>query len=113
MKFRQIGIGTKLELELFNDYGEKVQHLLVSQFEYFDEKTSLMDIHAPFFEGNIYPVHPKARINIIFSKGNDTYMFPTEVVERNIQDRITLIRVKPLRPMKRSRVVSSSVWNVN
>lgn len=101
MKYRHIGLGTKIELELYDKDGEKLRPLLVSQYEAYDEAINLMLIHAPFFEGKIYPVHPMTIMDIIFSKEGDTYVFRAEAAERVDEAGILMLKVRPVSPIQK------------
>lgn len=101
MRYRQIGLGTKIELELYGGDGEKKKPVLVSQFETFDEEINMMEIHVPFHEGKMYAIHPKTIMDVIFSKENDTYGFQAEAIDRGFQDNIAILRIKPLTPIER------------
>jgi c-di-GMP-binding flagellar brake protein YcgR len=101
MNFRHIGIGTKIELELFDRNGDVVKPILVSQYETFDEKANLIEIHVPFLEGKIYSIHPGTLMNIIFSKDNDTYMFKAQAVSREMQGPIAIQIVRPVSAIER------------
>lgn len=96
MRYRQIGLGTKLELELYDIYGDKVKPVLVSQFETYDERLNLMEIHVPFLEGHLYPVHPGTNMDVIFSKGKDTFSFKAQAFDRVFQDGIAILKVRPV-----------------
>ncbi len=96
MRYRQIGIGTKIELEMYDSNGEKVRPVLVSQYETYDEKTNQMEIHVPFHEGKIYPVHSGAVMDVIFSKENDTFAFKALAIGREVQDGIAILTIKPV-----------------
>ena len=96
MKYRQIGLGTKIEIELLDEKGEKIVSGLVSQFESYDEDSNLMEIHVPFSQGMIYTVHPGTKTNVYFSKGNDVYTFEAEVVDRKITEPVPMMWVKPI-----------------
>lgn len=99
MRYRQIGLGTKIELELYDRNGDKVKPVLVSQFETYDERLNKMEIHVPFHEGRIYPVHPGTIMDVIFSKDNDTYSFKAEAFDREVQDGIAILKIKPVSPI--------------
>lgn len=96
MKYRHVGLGTKLELDLFNEEGKKVPAIFVSQFGGYDEETNIMEIYAPIFQGNIYPVFPKMQMDVIFSKGKETFSFSAEAIERIYQGNIALLYIKPV-----------------
>lgn len=101
MRYRQIGLGSRIELELYDGNGDKVKPVLVSQYETYDEKTNLMEVHVPFYEGKIFPVHTGAIMNVIFSKGNDTYSFQAQAVGREYQSSIAILKIKPVSPIER------------
>lgn len=101
MKYAQIGLGTKIELVIYDKNGDKLEPVLVSQFEVFDDKNNLMDIHAPFYGGKFYPIHPKTLMDIIFSKDGDTYSFQAEAVARGSLGRIILLKVVPVTPIQK------------
>jgi c-di-GMP-binding flagellar brake protein YcgR len=101
MKYRQIGLGTKIELELYDEDGNRIHPALVSQYETYDEESNVVEILAPFYEGNIYPVHQYMVMDVIFSKENDTYMFKGEAVQRFNQDNIAMLKVKPITPIRK------------
>ncbi|HEY8501003.1 MAG TPA: PilZ domain-containing protein, partial [Clostridia bacterium] len=61
----------------------------------------VVEILAPFYEGNIYPVHQYMVMDVIFSKENDTYMFKGEAVQRFNQDNIAMLKVKPITPIRK------------
>lgn len=96
MKYRQIGIGTKIELELYDNKGEKICTGLVSQYESYDEESNTMEIHVPFTQGKIYTVQPGMKADIIFAKENEIYMFKADVIDRKITEPIPMLLVKPV-----------------
>ncbi len=96
MRYRQIGLGTKIELELYDSNGDKVRPVLVSQYETYDEKTNQMEIHVPFHEGRIYPVHSGTIMDVIFSKDSETYSFKAQAVNRETQNGIAILNIKPV-----------------
>ncbi len=101
MKYRQIGLGTKIQLELYDENGERLKPTLISKYEKYDEDNKLMEIYAPIHEGRLFPVHPKMRMDIIYSKENDTYMFRAEVIERIYENQISFLIVKPVSPIEK------------
>ncbi|NLM27461.1 MAG: flagellar brake protein [Clostridiaceae bacterium] len=101
MEYREIGLGTKIELELYDEDGNRLAPVLISQYETYDEESNVAEIHIPFFEGNIYPVHQYTVMDVIFSKENDTYMFKAEAVQRFYHDNLAMLKVKPITPIIR------------
>lgn len=96
MRYRQIGLGTKIELELYDSNGDKVKPVLVSQYETYDEKANQMEIHVPFYEGKIYPVHSGAVMDVMFSRESDTYAFQAQAINREVQNGIAILKIKPV-----------------
>lgn len=92
MKINEIVTGTKLELEVFDDIGEKIDIVFVSEFEWSDEEETAV-IAAPIYEGVVYPVRIGAQLNAFFYRKADAFRFSAEVVERGIIDNIALLKV--------------------
>jgi len=101
MEYGEIGLGTKIELELYDEDGNRLMPALISQYEAYDEKNNIVEIHVPFFEGNVYPVHQNTVMDVIFSKENDTYMFRGEAVQRFYYDNLAMIKLRPVTPIRR------------
>lgn len=99
MRYRQIGLGTKIELELYDSNGDKAGPALVSQYETYDERNNLMEIHVPFFEGKIVPVHSGTLMDVIFSKGSETYSFKAQAISREVQSGIAILAIEPVSPI--------------
>lgn len=99
MRYRQIGLGTKIELELYDGNGDKLKPVLVSQYETYDEKDNHMEIHVPFYEGKIVPVHSGTIMDVIFSRENDTYAFKAQAIGREVQSGIAILRIQPVSPI--------------
>ena len=96
MKYQHIGLGTKLELDLFDEDGNKIPAVFISQFGGYDIDKNMMEIYAPIFQGNIYPVTPKMQMDVIFSKGKHTFLFTAEAIERVYEGNIALLYIKPV-----------------
>jgi len=93
MKLTEIKTGVKLELEVFNDYNEKIGPTFVSQFEHaIDEKTAV--IYAPIFEGNIYPVRKGWRMNVYFLNEDSLYRFMAIVTGRKVKSNVALLLIE-------------------
>lgn len=96
MNFTELKIGTKLELEIVNGDGVKLDHNLVSEFEWSTGETTAM-IAAPIFEGNIYPIRMGMVMNIYFlKKSNDLtelYRFKARVTGRGTSENIALLNI--------------------
>jgi len=92
MNLSDIGIGTKLELELHSDIEKKRKRLLVSEFEWHDGNNSAY-IAVPIFEGNYFPMHAGTVLNVYFIKNDNLYMFEASVTGRKTEGNISLIRI--------------------
>jgi c-di-GMP-binding flagellar brake protein YcgR len=99
MEYREIRLGTKIELELYDKDGNKMYPVLMSQYESYDDENNIVEIHIPFFERNFYPIHQYTVMKVTFSKENDTYMFKAEAVQRFYHDNLTMIKVRPVTPI--------------
>ncbi|MCX7772498.1 MAG: PilZ domain-containing protein [Clostridia bacterium] len=90
----KLTLGTKLELELYNNNGERIMPFLVSQFE-----TRLPDgtieILAPISEGRIYPVHRGTKMDVVFERNGDLKKFSALALERKMAGNIYLLHVQP------------------
>lgn len=97
MKLSELEIGTKLELELFNSIGLKLEPLLVSEFEWYVEAHDAA-IAAPIFEGNIYPVEIGTVLNAYFVSRKENvinlYKFSAMVKGRQISENLQLLIVE-------------------
>lgn len=101
MKYHQIKLGTKIELELYDEKGKKIPAVFVSQYGGYDEKANIMEIYAPIFQGNVYPIPPKMAMDVIFRKGKETYAFKAEAVERVYEGNIAMLYIRPLLPIQK------------
>ncbi|AGC67724.1 type IV pilus assembly PilZ [Thermoclostridium stercorarium subsp. stercorarium DSM 8532] len=101
MKYHQIALGTKLELELFDEKGEKVTSGLVSQFESYDEDSSLMKIHNPFTQGKIYTINSGTKVKVYFSRENDIYVFEADVIEGKAAEPVPMMLIRPVSPIEK------------
>lgn len=95
MTGNKLTLGGKLELDLYDDNGERVVPLLVSQFEA-ENPDGTMDILAPIFEGRIYPIHRGTKMDVIYETNGELFKFTAEVTERKISGNVYLLTVKPL-----------------
>lgn len=90
-----IKTGTKIELEVFDNNGDKIIPNFTSQMEVvLDEKTAI--IAAPIFERAIYPLRLGWHFNAYFRIKNELYKFRGKVTGRGSSDGIAHIRVEIL-----------------
>lgn len=92
MQVNELKIGTKIELEFFDGYGEKIVPNFASQLELaMDENTAILA--APIFEGNIYPVRLGWFFNAYFMYEEGLYRFRGRVNGRGSSEGIAHIRI--------------------
>lgn len=93
MRFSELQIGVKLELEIYDDDNEKVEPSFTSKIE------MVMDHHrvvvaAPIHEGVIYPVHIGWTIAVYFIQNGDLYKFNAKIIDRNILNNIAYLIIE-------------------
>lgn len=97
MELSELEIGTKLELELLNEEGTKLEPTLVSKFEW------SLGIHeaviaAPIFEGKVIPIQIDTMMNVYFTKRREKdinlFMFSAAVKGREMSENLHLLRVE-------------------
>lgn len=96
MDITELKIGTKLELEIFNDDGIRLDYTMVSEFEWLTGENTAI-IAAPIHEGAIFPVHMGTVINIYFNnkKDNDInlFRFKASVSGRETNENLALLKI--------------------
>lgn len=95
MKYTDLKIGLKLELELFDSNGKPTKPQLVSQLEWVEDEAT-MYIAAPIREGAIFPVHIGTTMNVYLFFKDDLYKFRAKVINRGIKDNIAYLKVTML-----------------
>lgn len=93
MRFDQLQPGTKLELELYDNFGEKINTMLVSQIEWHEEGNTSF-IAAPISEGILYPVHLGTYMDVFFLKDEHLYKLRAKVLSRDAKDNIALLKIE-------------------
>ncbi len=97
MELSEIQIGTKLELELFDEEGERLEQTLVSEFEWL-EGENLAAIAAPIFEGHIVPLPIYSKLCVYFIKriGSlpNLYRFNAIIQSRSVIDNLHILIVE-------------------
>lgn len=95
-----IGLGTKLELELFDENGDIVRPALLSQFET-EQKDGTLLILTPIREGILVPVHRGSQMNVIFERKGDLCSFSAIVAERVREGNLHKLVVRPVSEIKK------------
>jgi c-di-GMP-binding flagellar brake protein YcgR len=83
MNISELEIGTKLEIELFNEAGDRIEQVLVSEFEMLSASNAIV-IAAPIFEGSVIPLHLGRVMNVYFiqRKEEDIHLYRFSAVVR-------------------------------
>ena len=95
MKITEVKIGTRLELEVFDDFGEKITPNFSSQLEWADDEDTAV-VAAPIFEGNIYPVRIGWKMNVYFISKDDLYKLRARILNRGMKENIAHIKIEIL-----------------
>ena len=93
MDLYRIQPGTKIELELLDDTGEKNSTILVSELEWCEGQNEAY-IAAPIHEGILYPMHIGTIMNMCMLHGEELYKAKARVTGRNNKDNIVLLKVE-------------------
>lgn len=96
MEISEIQMGTKLELEAYDEKGNKLEFILVSEYEWHIGNKTIM-IAAPIYEGIVYPLRLGAEINVYFIKRTgyeyELFLFKAIVSGREINENIPLLKI--------------------
>lgn len=95
MNIKDLKLGTKLELEIYNDDNEKITPSFASKLEGVPEE-NIAIVSAPIFEGNLYPVHIDWLMNVYFLHGGDLYYFPAKVLGRETDGHLAYLKLEIL-----------------
>jgi c-di-GMP-binding flagellar brake protein YcgR len=97
MKLSDLEMGTKLELELTDIQGQRLEPILVSELEWFAGKNEAV-IAAPIFEGSVVPLHIGTIMNVYFIKKRENdihlYKLEAEVMARETSENLHLLRIR-------------------
>ncbi|MCX7842612.1 MAG: flagellar brake protein [Clostridia bacterium] len=92
MKYSDLQPGLKLELEVFNLQGEKIEHQLISQLEWIEDDNTGV-IATPIFEGALYPIRIGWGMNVYFIFKDNLYTFSSKVSSTYSKDNISLLKI--------------------
>ncbi len=97
MEISALQIGTKLEVELCDDEGKKLNFNLISEFEWLIDSKTLM-VAAPIHEGVIYPLHIGRIIKIFFiiktGLEYELFSFKASISGREMSENIALLKIE-------------------
>lgn len=95
MNITEVIVGTRLELEIYDDYRENVVPAVTSQFEMaLDPKTAI--IAAPIFQGTFYPVRLGWYLKVYYCFKDDLYTFEAKVVSRLNKNDLNYLKIELL-----------------
>lgn len=97
MELSEIEAGSKLELELIDESGDRIEPILISKFERSREEDEAV-IAAPIFEGNIVPLRYNTLMNVYFTKivrnVVNLFKFQATVKGREVTDNLQYIIIE-------------------
>lgn len=97
MELSDIGTGTKLELERFDEEGNRIEPNVVSKYERTLENYEAV-IAAPILEGNVVPIQIGTLLNVYFTyrRENDIHLFVFSVLvkDRMVSENLPFIKVE-------------------
>ncbi len=100
MKFKDLSLGLKLELQLFGNDGNRIDKPFVSEFEMASGE-DIIFIAAPIAEGRLYPVQIGTIATVSFIKDNNLYEFEAVVVDRESKNGLALLKIQTRRQIER------------
>lgn len=95
MNYKELNIGLKLEIHLFDKDGVKINPTFVSELEWV-EKEDLLLIAAPIYEGRLFPVRIGVDIRVSFIKNDGFYEFSAKVIGRENKGNLALLKIQTL-----------------
>lgn len=95
MKYSDLDIGLKLEIQLFGNDGMKMNLCFVSELEWVEEKDILF-IASPIYEGKLYPIHNGTLIAVSFTKNKDFFEFTAKVIGRENRDNLAMLKIQAI-----------------
>lgn len=95
MELIEIKTGTILELEVFNESGERINPTFKSKFiNAIDDKKAVID--APIYAGILYPVHINSEMFVFFITDKNFYRFRAKTVGRSKTDYSAFLEIEKL-----------------
>lgn len=95
MKYSELNIGLKLEIQLVGDDDIRINNPFVSEFEGSEDKDILI-IAAPIYEGRLIPVQVGTKITVSFIKENNLYEFSAKAIDRESKHNVAMLKIQPL-----------------
>lgn len=90
----KLTLGTKIEIDVYDSNGTKVDPTLISQFEAMLPDGTL-EVLSPIREGRVYPIYKGTMLSIIFEKNGELLSFDALALDRKIVGNIHVLRVQP------------------
>lgn len=100
MKYCELSIGLKLEIQLFASDGKKMDRPFTSELEWV-EGMNILHIAAPIYEGRVYPVQVDTEIVVSFIKDNNFYEFTARVIDRENKDNLPMLKIQALNTIEK------------
>lgn len=96
---KEIHTGTRLELEIYTNVGDKIDISFISMFEQMLGE-QLVLISAPMHEGNLYPVRIGWIMYVYFFHDEKLYMFGSRVVDRITIGNMSFLKIEIISDIK-------------
>lgn len=93
MKITDLDIGTKFEIEAFNNLGETALPPFPTKLEAILSENRVV-VNAPMFQGNFFPVHIGWKVKGYFIHKKNLYFFPGIIVGRSKEDEIPFMEIE-------------------
>lgn len=95
MDLSAIKTGTRLELEIYDEAGERIVPSFKSKFiSAIDEKKAVID--APIYGGILYPVHVNSEMFVFFVTSTSYYGFKARITGRQKIDNTAILEIEQL-----------------
>lgn len=95
MELKDLKLGTKLDLQIFEPNNNNLTTLLKSEFEWLEED-DLVVIAAPIYQGELYKIRLGAIIDIYYINKRSLYKFKSTLIERDIREGLSLLKLKAI-----------------
>lgn len=95
MKYSELNIGLKLEIQLVANDDIRIGNPFVSEFEGEEDK-EIFIIAAPIYEGRLIPVQIGTKIIVSFIKDNNLYEFSAKVIDRESKHNVAMLKIQQL-----------------
>lgn len=93
MDIKEVAIGTKLELTVYDYFGKVREPVFISQLEEKLEDGSIV-IAVPIHEGNLVPIAIKSEMEVFLNHSKGLFVFRGVVLGRGMRQNVHVMRVE-------------------